>query len=73
MRSLAVDTATNICGIAVADENGLLAEYMINDRKTHSQKLVPMLDELLDSLGLKPADIDVFALLLLVEASACPG
>lgn len=61
MRSLAVDTSTATAGIAVADENGLLAEYLIKDMKTHSQKLVPMLRELLESLRLTPADIDVYA------------
>ena len=61
MRALAVDTSTATAGIAVADENGLLAEFMIKDMKTHSQKLVPMLKELLDSLRLELSDIDVLA------------
>lgn len=61
MKALAVDTSTDMCGIAVAGEDGLLGEYMLNDGRTHSQKLVPMMEELLDSLTLKPADIGVFA------------
>jgi tRNA threonylcarbamoyladenosine biosynthesis protein TsaB len=61
MRSLAVDTSTATAGIAVVDEKGLLAEFLLKDMKTHSQKLVPMLRELLDSLKLTPADIDVYA------------
>ena len=61
MKALAIDTSTAMAGIAVADEQGLLAEYLIKDMKTHSQKLVPMLHELLKHLGLAPADIDVFA------------
>lgn len=61
MRVLAIDTSTAMAGIAVLDENGLQAEYLLRDMKTHSQKLVPMLDEVLNSLKLSPADIDVFA------------
>lgn len=61
MRSLAVDTSTATAGIAVVDEKGLMAEFLVRDMKTHSQKLVPMLKELLDSLRLTPADIDVYA------------
>lgn len=61
MRALAVDTSTATAGIAVADENGLLAGFMMKDMKTHSQKLVPMLKELLGSLRLDLSDIDVFA------------
>lgn len=61
MKALAIDTSTSVAGIALADEKGLLAEYVINDRKTHSQKLVPMLKELLGSMNMTPADVDVFA------------
>lgn len=61
MRALAIDTSTAMAGIAVLDENGLQAEYLLRDMKTHSQKLVPMLDEVLKSLQLNPADIDVYA------------
>ncbi len=61
MRVLAIDTSTAMAGIALYDESGLLAEYMIRDIKTHSQKLVPMLNELLNSLHLSAADIDVYA------------
>lgn len=61
MKALAIDTSTSVAGIALVDEKGLLAEYAINDRKTHSQKLVPMLKELLDSMNMTPADVDIFA------------
>lgn len=61
MRALAVDTSTATAGIAVVDETGLLAEFLLRDMKTHSQKLVPMLSEILDSLGIKPSDIDIYA------------
>lgn len=61
MRALAIDTSTAAAGIAVVDEQGLLAEYLLKDMKTHSQKLVPMLEELLRSLKLAPADIDIYA------------
>jgi len=61
MRALAVDTSTNMCGVAVANEQGLLAEILLNDGKTHSHKLIPMLHQLLSNLGLNPADINVYA------------
>ncbi len=61
MRVLAIDTSTAMAGIAVLDENELLAQYMLKDAKTHSQKLLPMLQELLDSLNMTSSDIDVFA------------
>ncbi len=61
MKVLAIDTSTSVASIAMVDEKGLLGEYTINDNKTHSQKLVPMLKELLGNLKLTSYDIDVFA------------
>jgi tRNA threonylcarbamoyladenosine biosynthesis protein TsaB len=61
MRALAIDTSTATAGIAVVDETGLLAEFLLKDMKTHSQKLVPMLAEILESLRLELSDIDIYA------------
>ena len=61
MRALAIDTSTTAAGIAVVDEHGLLADYTVNDNNTHSQKLVPMLQELLKSLNMTIADMDILA------------
>jgi tRNA threonylcarbamoyladenosine biosynthesis protein TsaB len=46
------------CG--VIDENILLGEYSLNQDMSHSEKLVPMVKEVLDNLPLKIEDIDVF-------------
>lgn len=61
MRVLAVDTSSSVAAVAVMNERELLGEYVLNHRKTHSQKLVPMIDELLRNLELRPEDIDVYA------------
>jgi len=61
MKVLAIDTSTSVASVAIVDDKGLLGEYTINDNKTHSQKLVPMLEELLRNLKLGVNDIDVFA------------
>ncbi len=44
----------------VLDENRVLGEYSLNQDMTHSEKLVPMIREVLDSLGLKVSDIDLY-------------
>lgn len=61
MRVLAVDTSSSVAAVAVLDEKELLGEYILNHKKTHSQKLVPMIDQILSSLELKTEDIDIFA------------
>lgn len=67
MKILALDTSTVAATVAVIEDNRLLGEFLLNHKKTHSQKLLPMIKEILEDLELKPEDIDVFS------ASIGPG
>lgn len=67
MKILAVDTSSTVAAVAVVEDDKLLGEYILNQKKTHSQKLMPMIMELLESLELCPGDIDIYA------ASSGPG
>jgi len=67
LKVLAVDTSSNVATAAVIDNTKLLGEYMLNHGKTHSQKLMPMIQGLMQSLDLQPGDIDIYA------ASSGPG
>ncbi len=67
MKILAVDTSSSVAAIAIMDERELLGEFILNHKKTHSQKLVPMIDIVMNNLGLCAGDIDVYA------ASSGPG
>lgn len=58
---LCVDTSTSVAGIAVCEDTNILAEYTINTNKTHSQRLMLMIEEVFDRLDLAPSEIDVFA------------
>ncbi|MGI5825193.1 MAG: tRNA (adenosine(37)-N6)-threonylcarbamoyltransferase complex dimerization subunit type 1 TsaB [Bacillota bacterium] len=61
MRLLAIDAATKGLGLAVAEDDRLLASAALNVGKTHSQRLLPLLDDLLREGGLKLKDIDTVA------------
>lgn len=61
MKVLAIDTTSNVATAAVAEDDILLGERVLNYKRTHSQKLMPMISELLEELELKAEDIDVFA------------
>ena len=61
MRVLAVDTSSNVATVAVMEEDLLLGEYILNHKKTHSQKIMPMIEQLLSDLELTANDIDIFA------------
>jgi len=61
MRVLAVETSSAVISVAVVDEQRLLAEYILNQERNHSQKLVPMVERVLEDALLTLEDIDAFA------------
>lgn len=58
---LCVDTSTSIAGVAIVESTNILAEYNLNSNKTHSQRLMLMVEDVFNRLNLKPSQIDVFA------------
>ncbi len=61
MKILALDSSGLVASVAVATEDTLLAEYTVNYKKTHSQTLLPMLDEVARMIELDLKTIDVIA------------
>ncbi len=47
MAVLGIDTATMVCSVGLAANNRVLGEYSLNNKRTHSQKLLPLIDRLL--------------------------
>lgn len=60
MKVLGLDTSTLMTTCGVIDENKLLGEFSLSQDMSHSEKLVPMIKEVLDNLDLTIKDIDVF-------------
>lgn len=60
MRVLGLDTSTLMTTCAVIDDNTVLGEFSLSQDMSHSEKLVPMVKEVMDSLNLKIEDIDLF-------------
>lgn len=65
MRILALDSSGLVASVAIVDstESGeeLLAEYTVNYKKTHSQTLLPMLDEVARMIELDLQTVDAIA------------
>lgn len=61
MNVLAIDSSNLVMGVAVATEQKVLGELTTNSRKNHSERLMPAIAQLLEAVGLKPADIDRIA------------
>lgn len=67
MKILGIESAALTASVAVVSDGILTAEYTVTDKKTHSQTLLPMLDEVKRILELNPAELDAIAI------SAGPG
>ena len=46
MKILGLDSSGIVASVAIVEDASLTAEYTVNYKKTHSQTLLPMLDEL---------------------------
>lgn len=60
MKILAIDTSTSHSSLAVIDRNNILGSFSINQVRSHSETLVPMLDALLKYLNLEIKDLDAY-------------
>ncbi|MTI71978.1 MAG: tRNA (adenosine(37)-N6)-threonylcarbamoyltransferase complex dimerization subunit type 1 TsaB [Firmicutes bacterium] len=67
MKVLAIDTSSIVATCAILDDDKLIGEYILNHKRTHSEKIMPIIKELLESCELEVKDIDCFA------ASIGPG
>jgi len=61
MKLLAIDSSGNTATVAVVEDNLLRAEYTIDYKKTHSQTLLPMLEEIRKMTELDLESIDAIA------------
>ena len=61
MKILAIDTSSAICSVALLENDKLIDKNEINDGKTHSENLMPLLDELLKRNLCDIKNIDMLA------------
>ena len=62
MKILALDSSGLTASVAVVEDEITIAEYTVNYKKTHSQTLLPMLDEISKMTELDLATVDAIAL-----------
>lgn len=61
MKILALDSSGLVAGVAVLENDDLIAEYTVQYKKTHSQTLLPMLEEISKMIELDMASVDAVA------------
>jgi len=67
MKILAIESSGLVASCAIVTEDTMLAEYTVNFKKTHSQTLLPMVEEIVSMVGIELKEIDAIAV------SAGPG
>lgn len=61
MKILALDSSGLVASVALAEDDNLIAEYTIQYKKTHSQTLLPMLEEIRNMVELDLSTVDAIA------------
>ena len=61
MLILGISTSSNIASVAISKNTECIKELNINNNKTHSETLVPLINELLNETNVKLQDIDLIA------------
>ena len=59
---LAIESSSLVASIAIMSDDTLLGEYTTNFKKTHSQTLLPMMNELVQMTGISMADVDAIVI-----------
>ncbi|MGN0395995.1 MAG: tRNA (adenosine(37)-N6)-threonylcarbamoyltransferase complex dimerization subunit type 1 TsaB [Coprococcus sp.] len=61
MKILGFDSSGLVASVAIVEDDNLIAEYTVNYKKTHSQTLLPMLDEIVKMTETDKMSFDALA------------
>ncbi len=67
MKILAIDTSSPICSVAILENDNLVDEINLDDGRTHSENLMPLIDSVLKRNKLDIKDIEM------ISCSVGPG
>ncbi|MHB8124743.1 MAG: tRNA (adenosine(37)-N6)-threonylcarbamoyltransferase complex dimerization subunit type 1 TsaB [Desulfitobacteriaceae bacterium] len=59
MKYLCIDTTTKVTALALAEDDHLVAEGFLHTSMNHSERLIPMLDQLLGAAAWRLGDLDL--------------
>lgn len=58
---LAIETATDVCGVALVRGQSVIAQRVLAEKYVHSEKLLPMIDDVLHDASLSAKQLDAIA------------
>jgi tRNA threonylcarbamoyladenosine biosynthesis protein TsaB len=64
---LHIETATDVCSVALSSGGKVIAEQSSSEKLSHASELMPLINRLLDNIGIQPSDLDA------VSVSSGPG
>ena len=59
MKILSIDTASDICGVSILEDENLICNLDSNTGRTHSENLMPMVEDAFSKFNLSLKDIDL--------------
>ncbi len=62
MKILGIDSSGLVASAAIADEKNIIAEFTVNNKQTHSQTLLPMIEKVVDMSEIELEQIDAIAI-----------
>ena len=61
MKILSIDTSSNICSVSLLENNNVIKELNIDNEKTHSEKLMPLVKEIFELTNTNLKQVNLIA------------
>lgn len=61
MKVLAIESAATVAAVAVVEDDKVICDYTMNDKKNHSQTIMPMIEAVKNQLNLDMKTLDAIA------------
>ena len=59
MKILSIDTASNLCAVAILEDKKCIKEIIVSDARNHSEKIMPVIEQILKETSLTLKNIDL--------------
>ena len=59
MKILSIDTASDLCTVAVLEDTNCIKEIIVNDARNHSEKIMPVIEQVLQESNIILKDINL--------------
>ena len=59
MKILSIDTASNLCTVALLEDDVCIKEIIVDDARNHSEKIMPVIEQVFNDTNLTLKDIDL--------------